>query len=88
MAAGVPQVIFGNPSLLGNNQLLTSRPDLFWVESIEELEALVKQLLRAKQAALYLCGSTAVLGSQSITEKALGLNRHSPDNKGANKAAT
>ena len=44
MAAGVPQVIFGHPSLLGHNSPLSSRPDLFWAQSIEELEALVKQL--------------------------------------------
>ena len=44
MAAGVPQVIFGHPSLLGDNSPLTNRPDLFWAQSIEELEALVRQL--------------------------------------------
>ena len=44
MAAGVPQVIFGDRSLLGHNSALADRPDLFWVQSIEELEALVKQL--------------------------------------------
>ncbi len=44
MAAGVPQVIFGDPSLLGNHSALNNRPDLFWVQSIEELENVVKQL--------------------------------------------
>gem|GEM_PF-1961758 len=44
MASGVPQVIFGHPSLLGDNSPLTSRLDLFWAQSIEELEAMVKQL--------------------------------------------
>ena len=44
MAAGVPQVIFGHPSLLGHNNRLRNRPDLFWAQSIEELETLVKQL--------------------------------------------
>ena len=44
MAAGVPQVVFGHPSLLGENSPLTNRPDLFWVQSIEELEKVVKQL--------------------------------------------
>jgi hypothetical protein len=44
MAAGVPQVIFGHPSLLGDNSPLSKRPDLFWVQSIEELEELVKEL--------------------------------------------
>ena len=44
MAAGVPQVIFGNRNLLGHNSPLKDRSDLFWAQSIEELEALVKQL--------------------------------------------
>lgn len=44
MAAGAPQVVFGHPSLLGENSPFTKRPDLFWVQSIDELEALVKQL--------------------------------------------
>ncbi len=44
MAAGVPQVIFGHPSLLGHNSPLCNRPDLFWAQSIEELEALVMKL--------------------------------------------
>ena len=44
MAAGVPQVIFGDRNLLGNNSRLANRPDLFWAQSIEDLEALVKQL--------------------------------------------
>ena len=44
MAAGVPQVIFGHPSLLGGHSTLGNRPDLFWVQSIEKLETLVKQL--------------------------------------------
>ena len=42
MAAGVPQVIFGHPSLLGYNSPLSNRPDLFWAQSIDELEAFVK----------------------------------------------
>lgn len=44
MAAGVPQVIFGHPSMLGENSLLKNRPDLFWAQSIYELETLVNQL--------------------------------------------
>ena len=44
MAAGVPQVIFGHPSLLGDKSPLNKRPDLFWAQSVEDLEALVKQL--------------------------------------------
>ena len=44
MAAGVPQVIFGEPSLLGQNSPLAERTDLFWASSIDELEALVQRL--------------------------------------------
>jgi hypothetical protein len=44
MAAGVPQVIFGDRNLLGDNSPLANRPDLFWVNSIEELENLVQRL--------------------------------------------
>tara|TARA_B100000674_G_scaffold496362_1_gene526350 strand:+ start:515 stop:886 length:372 start_codon:yes stop_codon:yes gene_type:complete len=44
MAAGVPQVIFGHPSLLGDNSPLYKRPDLFWAQSIDELEDLVVEL--------------------------------------------
>ena len=44
MAAGVPQVIFGDRNLLGDNSPLGNRPDLFWANSIEELENLVQRL--------------------------------------------
>ena len=44
MAAGVPQVIFGDRSLLGINNRLAKRPDLFWANSIEELEMIVLRL--------------------------------------------
>ena len=44
MAAGVPQVIFGDRSLLGPGSALADRPDLLWAQSIERLEALVQQL--------------------------------------------
>ena len=44
MAAGVPQVIFGHPKLLGSSSPLANRPDLFWANSIDELEALVQKL--------------------------------------------
>jgi len=44
MAAGVPQVIVGNRSLLGGHSPLANRPDLFWANSIEELESLVQRL--------------------------------------------
>ncbi len=48
MAAGVPQVIFGDPSLLGRNSKMANRPDLFWTQSIEELEKLVMELVSKK----------------------------------------
>ena len=44
MAAGVPQVIFGDRNLLGDNSTLANRPDLFWANSISELETLVQKL--------------------------------------------
>jgi len=47
MAAGVPQVIFSDGKLLGNNSALASRLDLFWANSIEELEELVLRLFAA-----------------------------------------
>ena len=44
MAAGVPQVVFGDPNLLGDNNKLSKRPDLIWANSIDELEVLVQKL--------------------------------------------
>jgi hypothetical protein len=41
MAAGVPQVVFGDPGLVGEHRHLTERPDVFWASTLEELEALV-----------------------------------------------
>ena len=37
-------MVFGDRSLLGDNNALATRPDLFWANSIEELEALVQEL--------------------------------------------
>jgi hypothetical protein len=45
MAAGVPQVVFGDPGLVGEHRQLAERPDVFWAASIESLEELVLQLL-------------------------------------------
>ena len=45
MAAGVPQVVFGHPSLVGQHHHLAERPDVFWASTLEELEALVAGLL-------------------------------------------
>ena len=45
MAAGVPQVVFGDPGLVGEHRHLAERLDVFWASSIEQLEELVLQLL-------------------------------------------
>ena len=45
IAAGTPQLIFGNKDLAGNLHALTKRPDLMWVHSVEEIENLVQYLL-------------------------------------------
>ena len=45
MAAGVPQVVFGDPGLVGEHRHLAERPDVFWASSLEQLEELVLQLL-------------------------------------------
>lgn len=45
MAAGVPQVVFGDPGLVGEHRHLAERPDVFWASTIEQLEELVLQLL-------------------------------------------
>jgi len=44
MAAGVPQVVFGAPGLVGDHRHLAERPDVFWASTVEELEALVLRL--------------------------------------------
>ena len=45
MAAGVPQVVFGDPGLVGEHRQLAERPDVFWASSVEQLEELVLELL-------------------------------------------
>jgi hypothetical protein len=45
MAAGVSQVVFGDPDLVGELRHLAERPDVFWASSIEQLEELVAGLL-------------------------------------------
>jgi hypothetical protein len=45
MAAGVPQVVFGDPGLVGEHRHLAERPDVFWASSLEQLEELVLELL-------------------------------------------
>ena len=44
MAAGVPQVVFGDPGLVGEHRALAKRPDVFWASSLEEPEELVLRL--------------------------------------------
>jgi hypothetical protein len=45
MAAGAPQLVFGRPTLLGPLQELANRPDLIWVDQLEQLEAVATALL-------------------------------------------
>ena len=49
MAAGVPQVVFGDPSLVGEHRALAERPDVFWASSLEQLEELVLGLFAEPQ---------------------------------------
>ena len=51
IAAGVPQVVFGSPGLVGEHRALAERADVFWASSLDELEELVLGLL-ADPAAL------------------------------------
>ncbi len=44
MAAGVPQVVFGDPGLVGEHRHLAERLDVFWASTLDELEALVLRL--------------------------------------------
>ena len=44
MAAGMPQVVFGDPGLVGKHRHLAELPDVFWASSLDELEALVLRL--------------------------------------------
>jgi hypothetical protein len=44
MAAGAPQVVFGDPGLVGDHRHLVERPDVFWASTVDELEALVLRL--------------------------------------------
>jgi hypothetical protein len=52
MAAGVPQVIVGDRSLMGDLHQLADRPDVFWSNSLDELEALVQHLFANPEALL------------------------------------
>ena len=54
MAAGVPQVIVGDRSLLGDNSPLAQRPDLFWAKGLEELEILVQNLFSKPEKLLQI----------------------------------
>ena len=44
MAAGAPQVVFGDRGLVGEHRHLAERPDVFWTSTLDELEALVLRL--------------------------------------------
>jgi len=54
MAAGVPQVVYGDPSLVGEHRHLAKRPDVFWASSIEQLEDLVRSCWPSPSA----CGAS------------------------------
>jgi hypothetical protein len=42
MAAGTPQVVFGDPGLVGEHRRLAERPDVFWASTLNELKDLLK----------------------------------------------
>lgn len=44
MAAGSPQIVFGDANLTGEHGYLSERPDIFWCSTIEQLEETVLQL--------------------------------------------
>jgi len=50
MAAGAPQVVFGDAGLVGEHRELALRPDVFWAKTIDELENLVLGLLAEPEA--------------------------------------
>ena len=52
MAAGVAQVIVGDCNLMGDLHQLADRPDVFWANSLDELEALVQHLFANPEALL------------------------------------
>jgi hypothetical protein len=41
-AAGTPQVVFGDPGLVGEHRHLAERPGVFWVSTLDELKDLLK----------------------------------------------
>ena len=45
MAAGSAQVVFASPRLLGDQQRWARRPDVFWVDDLDQLEQQVANLL-------------------------------------------
>ena len=49
IAAGVSQVVFGDPGLVGEHCHLAERPDVFWASSLDELEALVLRLFAEQE---------------------------------------
>ncbi len=44
MAAGAPQVVFGDPGLVGEHRHLVERPDMFWASTLGELVELALRL--------------------------------------------
>jgi hypothetical protein len=47
MAAGAPQIIYGSPEILGDQECLALRRDLFWVKSVPEIEDLAHYLIES-----------------------------------------
>ncbi len=47
MAAGAPQVVFGDPGLVGDHRHLAERPDVFWAST---LKSLLKNQAQARMA--------------------------------------
>lgn len=45
MAAGVPQIVLANPALVGPHRELASRPDVFWANDVQQVEAIAEKLL-------------------------------------------
>tara|TARA_B100001175_G_C19438038_1_gene604655 strand:- start:814 stop:1242 length:429 start_codon:yes stop_codon:yes gene_type:complete len=54
MAARVAQVIVGDRSLMGGLHQVADRPDVFWANSLDELEALVQHLFANPESLLHI----------------------------------
>ena len=66
-------MIFGDRSLLGDNSPLANRPDLFWANSIGELEAVVQNSLLINKASSHPHRKTAYGDLKELLKLALAL---------------